>query len=62
MTEINNTPDIKFSLLNWLGWFFALNLVWLLLAVFTAWLGWENIILNVLGYDCTKGNPNASQY
>ncbi len=49
MTEINNKSGNNFSLLNWLGWFFALNLVWLLLAVVTAWLGWRASTLSFNG-------------
>jgi hypothetical protein len=49
MTEINGKPDNKFSLLNWLGWFFALNLVWILLAVFAGWLGWRSYNLTANG-------------
>ena len=49
MTETIGKPDNKFSLFNWLGWFFALNLAWLLLAVFAAWLGWRSYNLTANG-------------
>jgi hypothetical protein len=35
--------------LNLLGWFFGLNTVWILLAVFAAFLGWRSYTLNVNG-------------
>ena len=49
MAEINSKPGNKFSFLNWLGWFFALNLAWLLLAALTAWLGWRSYTLTANG-------------
>lgn len=45
MTEINGTS----GKLKWFGWFVALNLAWLLLAAFTAWLGWRSYTLSVNG-------------
>jgi hypothetical protein len=49
MTGINGSSDNRSSLLNWLGLFLALNLAWLLLAAFTAWLGWRSFNLSANG-------------
>lgn len=35
--------------LKWFGWFAALNLAWVLLAIFTVWLGWRSYTLSVNG-------------
>jgi hypothetical protein len=49
MTATTSKPVNSFSLLNWLGWFFALNLAWLLLAAFAGWLGWRSYNLTANG-------------
>ncbi len=35
--------------LKWFGWFLGLNVVWLLLAAFAAFLGWRSYTLSVNG-------------
>ena len=49
MAEINGRSGNGPSLLNWLGLFLALNLAWLLLAAFSAWLGWRSFNLSANG-------------
>lgn len=53
MTETNSKSVNSFSLLNWLGLFLVLNLAWLLLAAFTAWLGWRSFNLSANGHVVT---------
>ncbi len=49
MIQTNGKSGNGFSLLNWLGWFLALNLACLLLVAFTAWLGWRSYNLSANG-------------
>jgi hypothetical protein len=49
MAETNVKSAGGFSWLNWLGWLFALNVAWLLLAAFTVWLGSRSYTLSTEG-------------
>lgn len=49
MVEINSRSGSGTGCLNTVVWFLGLNIVWLLLAVFTAWLGFRSYTLSVDG-------------
>ena len=49
MEKMNGISGNGSTSLNKLGWFIGLNLVWLLLAVVTAWLGWRSYTLTTSG-------------
>ncbi len=49
MTETNNASGSGAGCLNRLVWFLGLNLAWVLLAVFAAWLGWRAYNLSFNG-------------
>jgi Protein of unknown function (DUF3592) len=49
MAEINDKSGNGSGCLGWLGWALGLNVVWLLLAVFAAYLGWRSYNLGVNG-------------
>lgn len=46
--ETNNQPQSASSM-NWIGWFIGLNLICLLLAAVTVWLGWRSYTLTTTG-------------
>lgn len=49
MEKINDRSENGAGCLNTLAWFLGLNIAWLLLAVFTAWLGMRSYTLSVDG-------------
>jgi len=49
MGTSNHLSGTGSTLLNRLGWFLGLNIIWLLLALFTAWLGWRSYTLSSNG-------------
>ncbi len=49
MAANNAKSGKEFSWLNWLGWFFALNVAWILLAALTVWLGSRSYTLSADG-------------
>ena len=49
MTVSEPLHQRKFSWSQWLGWLFALNLAWILLAAFGAWLGLRSYTLTTEG-------------
>ena len=49
MGTSNHLSGNSSTLLNRLGWFLGLNFVWLLLALFTVWMGWRSYTLSSSG-------------
>jgi len=49
MTTFNGTSNNTYTLLKRIAWFIGLNLVWLLLAGLTVWLGWRSFTLSATG-------------